>query len=100
MLLSPINSDCTKPMRQPRGRDTFLSLANYPFDAWDRKPRRKEPVVELTVRYAVPDIREFVVRVEERGGGTATRLLWERPRASLLFTRARVPREPTGWYFG
>lgn len=78
VLLSPINSGCTKPMPQPRGRDTFLSLADYPFDAWDCKRRRKDPVVELTVRYAVPDICDFVVRVEERGGGMATRLLWER----------------------
>jgi hypothetical protein len=78
VLLSPINSGCTKPMPQPRGHDTFSSLADYPFDAWDRKRKRRDPVVELTVRYAVPDIRDFVLRVEERGGGQPSVLVWER----------------------
>jgi hypothetical protein len=77
VLLSPINSGCTKPMPQPRGRDTFLPLADYPFEEWDRDRKRKDPVVELTVTYAVPDIRDFVVRVEERGGGIAPALIWE-----------------------
>ena len=30
----------------------------------DRKRKRRDPVVELTVEYAVPDIRDFVLMVE------------------------------------
>ena len=76
--LSPINSGATKPYPQPRGPDTFLPLARYPFAAWDAKRKRREPVVELTVTHSVPDIRDFVLRVEERGGGAPERVLFER----------------------
>ena len=69
VLLSPINSGATKPYPQPRGPDTFLPLARYPFEHWDAKRKRRDPVVELTVEHSVPDIRQLVLRVEEVGGG-------------------------------
>jgi hypothetical protein len=69
VLLSPLNSGCTKPMPHPRGRDTFLSLAAYPYDAWMRKRRGRDPVVELAVPHSVPDVASFVVSVVEEGGG-------------------------------
>lgn len=78
ILLSPINSGCTKPYPQPRGRDTFLPLVTYPFDEWDSKRRRRDPVVELTVQYSVPDIRDCVITVEEVGGGLDRVVRWER----------------------
>ena len=76
-LLSPINSGATKPYPQPRGPDTFLSLGEYPFAEWDKKRRRKDPAVELAVRYAVPDVRDLVLRVDEREGGETVEVLWE-----------------------
>jgi len=78
VLLSPINSGATKPVPAARGRDTFLPLADYPFDFWKDKRNLREAVVELTVRDAVPDVRDFVLKVEEVGGGTIPALLWER----------------------
>lgn len=72
VLLSPLNSGATKPYPQPRGPSTFLPLATYPFSEWDAKRRRKDPVVELTVTHSVPDIRDFVLQVEEVGGGQPT----------------------------
>lgn len=78
VLLSPINSGCTKPYPQPRGRDTFLPLTSYPFEEWDRKRHRRDPVVELTVQNSVPDIRDCVITVEEVGGGLERVVLWEK----------------------
>lgn len=74
--LSPMNSGCTRPMPHPRGRRTFLPLNEYPFR--ERIELRREPVVELTVQYAVKNIAELIVRVEEVGGGEKTQILWER----------------------
>lgn len=88
VLLSPINSGCTKPYPTPRGRDTFLPLADYPFEESSRKRGRQNAVVELTVRYAVPDIRDFVLMVEEVGGGVDRALLWERSAAGTEAIRA------------
>jgi hypothetical protein len=65
--LSPINSGCTKPYPAPRGRDTFLSLEEYPFDQWNKKRSGKDPVVELAVKGGVTDISDFVIRVLEVG---------------------------------
>ena len=78
VVLSPMNSGATKPMPFPRGRDTFLSMDAYPFDEWDKKRSRQDPVVELAVRAAVPDIERFVIRVYEDGAGAPRTILWER----------------------
>jgi hypothetical protein len=59
----PINSGCTKPFPHPRGRSTFLRIADYPYSHWKTKRKRGERVVELAVDYAVPDVRKFVKRV-------------------------------------
>lgn len=77
VLLSPINSGATKPFPAPRGPDTFLPMARYPFLFWEQKRKRKHSVVELTVTHAVPDIRDFVLRVEEYVGGKPDTLLFE-----------------------
>lgn len=78
VLLSPINSGCTKPYPAKRGWDTFLPLTEYPFDEWARKRSRQEAIVELTVRHSVPDLRDFVLQVEEVGGGADSVVLWRR----------------------
>lgn len=61
--LSPINSGSTLFTPQPRGHDTFLSIANYPFEYWCRRRRRIDAVVELTVLNSVPDIAQHVIAV-------------------------------------
>lgn len=59
--LSPINSGSTIYKPQPRGRDTFLSVADYPFD--ERRETRSvdKSVVELVVREGVPDISDHLI---------------------------------------
>ena len=71
--LAPINTGSahvpTKvPTKVPkRGPDVFVALENYQFEEWQQKRRRSgEPVVELTLAYAVPGIANFVRRVELR----------------------------------
>jgi hypothetical protein len=77
VTLSPINSGCTKPNPQPRGRSTFLRMTDYPFAAWERKRGKRDTVVELAVDYAVADVAEVVLRVDERKGGTVRKVLWK-----------------------
>ena len=70
VMLSPMNSGATKPMPHPRGRTTFVSIDDCPFSDWKRTRGRAGAVVELTVDHAVPDVRDFVLRVDEVGGDT------------------------------
>ena len=58
--LSPINSGNTAYDAKPRGRRTFLPLADYPFAERRRIRGRREAVAEVTVRHAVPDIEALV----------------------------------------
>lgn len=88
VLLSPMNSGATKPFPHPRGRDTFLPLGHYPFEAWRRKRPRGEAVVELLVTRGVPDIRHFVERAEHVGGGGSTEVLFVEATGG----RPQVPR--------
>jgi hypothetical protein len=58
--LSPINSGAVHPAANyTRGPDTFLRIVDYP---WDKRctVARSEPIVELTVPYAVYDIAGLV----------------------------------------
>jgi hypothetical protein len=66
VTLSPMNSGATHPgATYTRGVGTFAALAEYPWE--DRlKANKKEPVVELAVRYAVPEIAKYVTAVETR----------------------------------
>lgn len=66
IVLSSMNSGATKPYPHPRDETTFQGLEEYPLTRWKRKRSgsRTEPVVELAVDYAVPDVWGFVERVE------------------------------------
>jgi hypothetical protein len=77
ITLSPINSGCTVPKPQPRGRQTFLPIAAYSFDDWLQKRRNKSHcIVELAVDYSVPDIANIVTRVDHMQGGTLIKTVW------------------------
>jgi hypothetical protein len=52
-----------------RGLKTFLPIEEYPLIERRKKYGIKSAVAEVTVDYAVPDVREFVVEVYEAGGG-------------------------------
>ncbi|HEX8831319.1 MAG TPA: hypothetical protein VF705_09150 [Longimicrobium sp.] len=78
VTLSPINSGSTIMNPAPRGADTFARISEYPYGLWRKKRGRKNAVVELAVDYSVPDVRDFVVRVEHVDGGSLSEVLWER----------------------
>jgi len=64
--LSALNSGAVHAAADyPRGAGTFRRIPDYP---WAQRLRTapSEPVVELTVRYAIPDIADHVVDVRER----------------------------------
>ena len=72
--LALMNTGCTKPYPHPRGIDTFQPLISFSDENW----RRKEPVVELTVNYSVPDIAAHVISVHEVGANKTKQLVWKR----------------------
>ena len=69
--LAPYNTGSTfVPSAPPRGVDVFTPLATYPYEDWQRRRGRSgDPVVELTVPHAVPDVVRHVTRVERWVGG-------------------------------
>jgi hypothetical protein len=68
--LCPMNSGCTKPFPWPRGPDTFLSIADYPWESRVKIKRGEvwDAVVEVCVERSVPDINDFVVSVYRMRG--------------------------------
>ena len=64
-MLSPINSGFSLRYAQRRGRDTFQSLADYPFEEWARKRGKADAVAECTVLDGVPDVEKLLVEVRD-----------------------------------
>ena len=62
VALSPINSGSTVYNPQPRGLDLFRPLDSYPFEM--RQKYGRNAVAELTIDHSVPDLRNFVIKVE------------------------------------
>lgn len=77
VLLAPINTGSTIMKPQPRSPETFRPIAAYDYAGWNQKRKGREPVVELVVEYAVPDLRDFALRAEHVEGGQTTEVLWE-----------------------
>lgn len=77
ITLSPVNSGTVMYPKGRRGRGTFSSVADYPFEE-HRKRRPDEPLVELAVGYGVENIRRHVVLVERRRGAEPPEIVWKR----------------------
>jgi hypothetical protein len=76
--LSPINSGATVYRPQPRGKETFLPIEEYPFDFWMKKRNKKDPIAELTVDYEVADIQRHVIEVRHMKDGKLVERIWHR----------------------
>ncbi len=76
ITLSPINSGTTVRAAAPRGLDTFLPVADYPYAHWRARRPRGERVVELCVDRGVPDVVPFVRRVSAMRADGAAEVLW------------------------
>jgi hypothetical protein len=70
--LAHINTGATRSVSHFRSPETFKTIP-----AFDQKK-----VVELTIGWSVPDIADFVVSVEEIGGPSPARTIWERAGAT------------------
>ena len=83
--LAPYNTGSMHfPNAPRRGPDVFTDLADYPYELWlAKRGRSGEPVVELTISYAIPDVARFVTKVETWAGG--------KPIAVLYPTTRRIP---------
>jgi hypothetical protein len=79
ITLAPINTGNTKIFAQPRGRATFSSIEDYPYQKWLAKRRGVDPVVELAVLDSVSDIKHFTLSVKEMCGDQVVRVIWTRP---------------------
>jgi hypothetical protein len=66
--LSAINSGATIYNPQPRGRNTFLPIADYPFDERRKTRRPEQSVVEFVVCDGVPDITNHLIAAHRMHG--------------------------------
>jgi hypothetical protein len=82
--LAPYNTGSMHVPNAPkRGPGVFTDLADYPYDEWaHRRGKSGEPLVELTIDYAVPDISSYVTRAETWADSRPVDVLYESPRAS------------------
>ena len=60
-MLSPINSGFSLRYAQKRGRETFLPLADYPFEQWAKKRGKADAVAECTILGGVPSVEDLLV---------------------------------------
>lgn len=71
MTLSPINSGSTLFNPQPRGKNTFARVADYPYS---ERPRGNK-VAEFAIDYGVPNISNYVERVIEMKGNAVVKVI-------------------------
>lgn len=81
ILLSPINSGATLFNPQPRGRDTFKKVADFPFAERAKTRSIENNVVELLVDYAIPDLTNHVLAVHRVRNDQVISEIWRRPGA-------------------
>ena len=62
-FLCPINSGFTRRFPQPRGSNTFRTIADYPFSEWLKKRGVKDAIAECTVNHRVPGVTEMLVEL-------------------------------------
>ena len=67
ITLCPYNSGSTIFNPVERGANTFLSIADYPYEDWKQK-RGNDAVVEVAVDTGVPNVDNIVIKVERMHG--------------------------------
>jgi hypothetical protein len=79
IFLSPINSGSTIYNPRERGCDTFRRFSDYPFEQRRALRGIANAVAECAVLRGVPDLRDFVMRVEHRQGSRTLEVLHPKP---------------------
>lgn len=75
----------------PRGRDTFVPLADFDYDASRRKRGSRRAIAEVVVDYTVPDVQDLMLRVERWVDGVPSTITWQ-PRACERHRPGRLGR--------
>jgi hypothetical protein len=65
----------------PRGRDTFVRIHDFPFEARAATRRPAQNVVELLVEHSVPNVREHVLAVHRVRNKEILEEVWRSPLA-------------------
>ena len=78
VTLSPINSGSTLYNPPLRGRHTFSTIADYPFDKRRRMSGLANAIAELAVEYSVPDLINHTIAVERRQRDRTLETLYSR----------------------
>jgi hypothetical protein len=76
--LSGMNTGSTIRRPLPRGPNTFLSIAEFPYEERRRTRSPSDALVELVVESAVPDIMDHLIEVDEVGPDRRVEV-WRRP---------------------
>lgn len=76
ITLCPINSGSTIYNPPTRGKKSFYTIINYPFEHRRKARGKSNAVAELAVDYSVPDIAEFVTAVEHRQGSRVVQRIY------------------------
>lgn len=76
--LTGINTGATIfPTAPPRGAESFMTIADFPFTERRRGRRLEDTVVELCVIGGVDNVEDFVIRVERRKGANVIETIYE-----------------------
>lgn len=75
ITLCRINSGATPYNNGRRGPRSFKRIRDYPFNEY--KNRGKDAIVELAVDYGIPDIKNYVVRVDVWSKDGQTSNIWK-----------------------
>lgn len=73
--LSHINSGAMPYGPTPRGLNTFVAIAGWPDRERPRAGGLARPVVEVAIDYSVPDLSNYILRIEEWLGGKVKRII-------------------------
>lgn len=80
--LSPINSGSTIMKPMPRGKKTFMTIAEFPFDERAKSRQLPDNAVELVIDHSVPDIADFTLAVHEVKNDKIIKEIWRSKNAS------------------
>lgn len=80
--VTPMNTGAAFMRAVPRGRESFVPLADLPWDEWRAKRGPRDAVVEVAIPGGVPDAGAYLSEVRRRQAGREDEVLWHRPKAT------------------
>ena len=80
VLLTTMNTGAVSrfPSCPRRGRDSFMTVADFPYGERCTTDSRRTRVVEVAVDGGVRDVADLVLRVERRRCGGLGKVVWKR----------------------